>query len=80
VLGKFMEAHSKGEQYDITEHKWQHTMHCLSDMRQVLFCNFDEHLLTFEGTIHPGYHQKKVCKNMQPINEWLEYNYEGKFQ
>lgn len=75
-----MAAHMVGEQYDITDHKWLHTVHCLADLRQVLFCNFDETLLNFEAKIHPGYHQEKVCKDLRPIDEWLEYNYEGKFQ
>jgi hypothetical protein len=75
-----MAAHKIGEQYDIPEDKWIHTLHCLADLRQLVFCNFDETLLAFEGDIHPGYHQKKVCKDMRPINEWLEYNYEGRFQ
>ncbi|ETS74365.1 hypothetical protein PFICI_14231 [Pestalotiopsis fici W106-1] len=79
VLGQFMAAHITGGDYNITEHKWQHTVHCLADLRQVLFCNFDETLLAFEEHIHPGYHQQKVCKNMAPIDEWLEYNYIGKF-
>ncbi|KAH6647200.1 hypothetical protein BKA67DRAFT_663539 [Truncatella angustata] len=79
-LGRFMAAHIIGEQYDITQHDWLHTVHCVADLRQVLLCNFDETLMPYQATIHPGYHQKKVCKNMRPIDEWLEYNYEGKFQ
>jgi hypothetical protein len=75
-----MAAHIIGEQYNITQHDWLHTVHCVADLRQVLFCNFDETLMPYEETVHPGYHQQKVCKNMRPIDEWLEYNYEGKFQ
>lgn len=74
-----MEAHKVGGQYDIPDEIWEHTVHCLSDLRQVLLCNIDETLLVISDVIHPGYLQKKVCKDLDPIVEWLEYNFEGKF-
>ncbi|KAG6041160.1 hypothetical protein E4U41_005798 [Claviceps citrina] len=81
VIGKFMAAHKIGEQYDIAEEKWRHTVHCLADLRQLILCNLDETLFIIpEGYIHPGLHQKKVCKDPRPIIEWLEYNYEGRFR
>lgn len=75
-----MEAHLKGEQYDVPPRKWLHSVHCLSDLRQVVLCNLDETLFTFTEDIHPGFHQPKVCKDLRPIDAWLEWNYEGKYK
>jgi hypothetical protein len=74
-----MEAHKVGGQYDIPGPVWEHTLHCLADIRQALLCNLDETLLVISATIHPGYHQNKVCKDLGPVFEWLEWNFEGKF-
>ena len=56
--------------------RWLHTKHCLADLRQYIMCNFDETLLFAEDLIHhPGIEQLKLCKQMGPIDEWLEENY-----
>lgn len=39
-------------------------------------CHFDETLLVAKDLIHhPGQEQLKMCKQIDPINEWLEENY-----
>ncbi|KAH8886212.1 hypothetical protein GQ53DRAFT_828214 [Thozetella sp. PMI_491] len=79
MLAKFMEAHRTGTKLDMTDDWWEHTMHCLADLRQLVLCSMDETLYVISDVIHPGYHQKKVCKDLGPIDKWLEYNFEGKF-
>ncbi|KAL7928723.1 hypothetical protein V8C35DRAFT_317364 [Trichoderma chlorosporum] len=81
VIGRFVAAHRVGEQYEMPQKTWLHTIHCLADLRQLVLCNIDETLMSIEDeTVHPGYHQKKICKDDRPIVEWIEWNYEGKFQ
>ncbi|KAM0817741.1 hypothetical protein AB5N19_03548 [Seiridium cardinale] len=79
VVGNFMAKHKVGGQYDIPEIMWEHTANCLADIRQALLCNLDETLLVVSDTIHPGYHQNKVCKDLGPVHEWLEWNFNRKF-
>jgi hypothetical protein len=64
-----------GKEYDINR-RWLHTKHCLADLRQYIMCHFDETLLVAEDLIHhPGHEQLKLCKQIDPINSWLEENY-----
>lgn len=75
TISKLLRAQETSEPYIMDHSTWNHIKHCIGDARQALLCHFDETLLIGHDLIHPGKDQTKLCKDLAPINKWVEDHY-----
>ncbi|KAH8803008.1 hypothetical protein F5884DRAFT_756310 [Xylogone sp. PMI_703] len=75
TTNRLLKAQETSQPYIMDHTRWNHIKHCIGDLRQYLLCNFDETLLVGHDSIHPGKDQTKLCRDLGPINKWIEGHY-----